>query len=265
MTIRIKPAFAFAALPALFFAGTLQAQVCSTATTAGKYFVVCDGYLTPAPNAPLVPARLLATSCLGLRRPDQGHRHNQHRRTDRFAGSLRNGKSELRLYGHRHLHSIDQWPNRSPIEFHLRHFGLRQSRRRTLDRSGCSSLLRAPANLLQRRRFSAAARLRRRPQRRKDGLHSNANCDSELEGTILQSRPDNRQVVRLVHVRRHSRFFGGEGSTTPSPPYTYSPRFSTPLSAPCLRVQNPAPSHSNISPCYGISPITYKPSPPILH
>ena len=62
MTIRIKPAFGFAGLSALFFAGTLQAQVCSTATTAGKYFIVCDGYLTPAPNAPLVPARLLATS-----------------------------------------------------------------------------------------------------------------------------------------------------------------------------------------------------------
>jgi hypothetical protein len=40
----------------------LAAQHCSEATTVGRYIVVCDGYLSPAPNAPLVPAKLLATS-----------------------------------------------------------------------------------------------------------------------------------------------------------------------------------------------------------
>jgi hypothetical protein len=38
-----------------------QAQ-CSTRTTRGKYVVVCNGFLTPAPNAPLVPAKGLALS-----------------------------------------------------------------------------------------------------------------------------------------------------------------------------------------------------------
>jgi hypothetical protein len=33
---------------------------CSTSTTVGKYLVVCDGYLTPGPNAPLTPAKVLA-------------------------------------------------------------------------------------------------------------------------------------------------------------------------------------------------------------
>jgi hypothetical protein len=33
---------------------------CSTRTTAGKYLVVCSGFLSPAPNAPLVPAKELA-------------------------------------------------------------------------------------------------------------------------------------------------------------------------------------------------------------
>jgi hypothetical protein len=36
-------------------------QHCSTNTTIGRYVVVCDGYLTPAPNSPLVPAKELAT------------------------------------------------------------------------------------------------------------------------------------------------------------------------------------------------------------
>ena len=35
---------------------------CSTRTTTGKYVVVCDGFLAPAPNAPLVPAKELAVS-----------------------------------------------------------------------------------------------------------------------------------------------------------------------------------------------------------
>ena len=34
--------------------------MCSPATTAGKYVVVCDGQLTPAPGAPMVPAKLLS-------------------------------------------------------------------------------------------------------------------------------------------------------------------------------------------------------------
>jgi len=42
--------------------GRLAAQFCSSETTVGQYLVVCDGYLTPAPNAPLVPAKLMATS-----------------------------------------------------------------------------------------------------------------------------------------------------------------------------------------------------------
>jgi len=34
----------------------------STRITAGRYLVVCNGYLSPAPSAPLVPAKLLGTS-----------------------------------------------------------------------------------------------------------------------------------------------------------------------------------------------------------
>jgi hypothetical protein len=33
----------------------------STKTTAGRYLVECDGYLSPAANAPLLPAKLLGT------------------------------------------------------------------------------------------------------------------------------------------------------------------------------------------------------------
>jgi hypothetical protein len=36
------------------------ADFCSTSTTVGKYLVVCDGYLTPGPNAPLTPAKVLS-------------------------------------------------------------------------------------------------------------------------------------------------------------------------------------------------------------
>ena len=42
--------------------GHASAQQCSTRTTTGKYAVVCDGFLTPAPGAPLVPARGLAVA-----------------------------------------------------------------------------------------------------------------------------------------------------------------------------------------------------------
>jgi hypothetical protein len=41
-------------------ASSLQAQQCSTSTTAGRYLVRCDGFLTPGPNAPQLPAKTLA-------------------------------------------------------------------------------------------------------------------------------------------------------------------------------------------------------------
>jgi hypothetical protein len=37
------------------------AQQCTAKTTVGRYIVVCDGFLSPAPNSPLVPAKELAT------------------------------------------------------------------------------------------------------------------------------------------------------------------------------------------------------------
>jgi hypothetical protein len=33
----------------------------TTESTAGRYIVVCNGYLSPGPNAPLLPAKLLGT------------------------------------------------------------------------------------------------------------------------------------------------------------------------------------------------------------
>ena len=45
----------FAALPAL------AGQQCSPHTTRGFWVAACDGYLAPAPGAPLQPTRLLAT------------------------------------------------------------------------------------------------------------------------------------------------------------------------------------------------------------
>jgi hypothetical protein len=41
-------------------ARSIQAQQCSTHTTSGRYLVRCDGFLTPGPNAPQVPAKTLA-------------------------------------------------------------------------------------------------------------------------------------------------------------------------------------------------------------
>ena len=38
-----------------------RAQQCTARTAVGRYTVVCDGFLTPAPNSPLVPAKELAT------------------------------------------------------------------------------------------------------------------------------------------------------------------------------------------------------------
>jgi hypothetical protein len=43
-------------------ANSIQAQQCSTRTTTGRYLVRCDGFLTPAPNTPQVPAKTLATA-----------------------------------------------------------------------------------------------------------------------------------------------------------------------------------------------------------
>jgi hypothetical protein len=55
-------------VPALFlFAararsnGRPQDHRFTTQTTAGRYIVICNGYLSPGPNAPLLPAKLLGT------------------------------------------------------------------------------------------------------------------------------------------------------------------------------------------------------------
>jgi hypothetical protein len=54
-----KPSMVRYSLPFVLMApGSLEAQQCSSNTTVGKYVVVCDGYLSPAPNAPMVPAKL---------------------------------------------------------------------------------------------------------------------------------------------------------------------------------------------------------------
>src|SRR6267143_920558 len=37
------------------------AHGCSARTTVGKYVVICNGFLSPGPNAPLLPAKLLGT------------------------------------------------------------------------------------------------------------------------------------------------------------------------------------------------------------
>jgi hypothetical protein len=37
------------------------AQQCSARTTVGRYVVICEGFLSPVPNSPLVPAKELAT------------------------------------------------------------------------------------------------------------------------------------------------------------------------------------------------------------
>jgi hypothetical protein len=64
MTSKLIGGFAAIGLCALFQADALHAQQCSTATTTGKYVVVCDGYLSPAANAPLVPAKILGTAVI---------------------------------------------------------------------------------------------------------------------------------------------------------------------------------------------------------
>jgi hypothetical protein len=47
--------------PLLLVAGPASGRQCSTKITEGRDLVICDGYLSPAPNAPLVPAKLVGT------------------------------------------------------------------------------------------------------------------------------------------------------------------------------------------------------------
>ena len=60
--IRLRTSLLVAGLLLLFATGSKlsAADSCSTSTTVGKYIVVCDGYLTPGPNAPLTPAKVLS-------------------------------------------------------------------------------------------------------------------------------------------------------------------------------------------------------------
>jgi len=46
----------------LLLANALQAQQCSTPTTAGRYVVACGGYLSTGPTGPLVPSKILGTA-----------------------------------------------------------------------------------------------------------------------------------------------------------------------------------------------------------
>jgi hypothetical protein len=55
--------FAFGLLVSiLLVANGLRAQQCSNKMTAGRYLVICDGYMQPAPNAPLLPAKGLSVA-----------------------------------------------------------------------------------------------------------------------------------------------------------------------------------------------------------
>ena len=60
--IRLRTSLFVAGLLLLFGTGSklAAAESCTTSTTVGKYIVVCDGYLTPGPNAPLTPAKVLS-------------------------------------------------------------------------------------------------------------------------------------------------------------------------------------------------------------
>ena len=61
-TIRFRTSLVVAGLLLLCGTGSklAAADYCSPSTTVGKYIVVCDGYLTPVPNAPLTPAKVLS-------------------------------------------------------------------------------------------------------------------------------------------------------------------------------------------------------------
>ena len=63
MTTSLRVGLSLTILVALLLpANNVAAQHCSAKTTAGRYVVVCNGYLSPGPNAPLVPAKTLATA-----------------------------------------------------------------------------------------------------------------------------------------------------------------------------------------------------------
>src|SRR5256885_3695587 len=72
MKARLAIALSFFLLPALllFVNNSSRANAnprphpahgCSAKTTVGRYFVICSGFLSPGPNAPLLPAKLLGT------------------------------------------------------------------------------------------------------------------------------------------------------------------------------------------------------------
>jgi hypothetical protein len=68
MKVKLGIGIVFLFIPALFvFAtrarsnGSPQDHRFTTESTAGRYIVVCNGYLSPGPNAPLLPTKLLGT------------------------------------------------------------------------------------------------------------------------------------------------------------------------------------------------------------
>jgi hypothetical protein len=63
MTARPRIGSSLTFLPAfLLLVSSLHAQSCSTLNTVGRYVVACSGFLSPAANAPLVPAKILGTA-----------------------------------------------------------------------------------------------------------------------------------------------------------------------------------------------------------
>jgi hypothetical protein len=62
--IRFRTSLLVGGLCLLFGKSSILAaqDSCSSSTTVGKYLVVCNGYLTPAPNAPLSPAKVLSVA-----------------------------------------------------------------------------------------------------------------------------------------------------------------------------------------------------------
>ena len=62
--IRFRTSLVAVGLILVFGTGSklTAADYCSPSTTVGKYLVVCDGYLTPGPNAPLTPAKVLSVA-----------------------------------------------------------------------------------------------------------------------------------------------------------------------------------------------------------
>jgi hypothetical protein len=46
----------------LFLACFVHAQTCSNTTTVGRYVIVCEGFMTPAPNTAMAPAKILGTA-----------------------------------------------------------------------------------------------------------------------------------------------------------------------------------------------------------